>query len=176
MASCRHVVKAIQTAGHLLPIFPILGPFSCEATSFADPWPFGVDPRIHASDISGFGYGFGSGSCCFRHRPSRRQQKTNLKNISFSAYYFLKVHLHHFSKIKCQKGSVVDPEWFFSDPDPTFHRVSDPIPDPDPTPDPDPVWYPHKYTHIYIHTHTHKHTQTQTHIHIHTHIHTIVYM
>jgi hypothetical protein len=27
--------------------------------------------------------------------PSRRQQKTNLKK-SFSAYYFLKVHLHHF--------------------------------------------------------------------------------
>jgi hypothetical protein len=35
--------------------------------------------------------------------------------------------------------SVVDPECFFSDPDPTFRRVSDPIPDPDPTPDPDPV-------------------------------------
>jgi hypothetical protein len=41
-------------------------------------------------------------------------------------------------------SSVVDPEWFFSDPipdpDPTFQRVPDPIPDPDPTPDPDPVW------------------------------------
>jgi hypothetical protein len=31
------------------------------------------------------------------HWPSRRQQKTNLKKIS--AYYFLKVQLHHFSKI-----------------------------------------------------------------------------
>jgi hypothetical protein len=26
-------------------------------------------------------------------------------NIIFSAYYFLKVHLHHFSKIKSQKES-----------------------------------------------------------------------
>jgi hypothetical protein len=26
-------------------------------------------------------------------------------NTNFSAYYFLKVHLHHFSKIKSQKGS-----------------------------------------------------------------------
>jgi hypothetical protein len=26
-------------------------------------------------------------------------------NTSFSAYYFLKVHLHHFSKIKSQKES-----------------------------------------------------------------------
>jgi len=30
------------------------------------------------------------------------QQKTILKK-SFSVYYFLKVHLHHFSKIKSQK-------------------------------------------------------------------------
>ncbi len=39
----------------------------------------------------------GSGSCYFRHWPSRCQKK-QLKN-SFSAYYFLKVHVHHFSKI-----------------------------------------------------------------------------
>jgi hypothetical protein len=26
-------------------------------------------------------------------------------NTSFSVFYFLKVHLHHFSKIKCQKES-----------------------------------------------------------------------
>ena len=45
--------------------------------------------------------------------------------------------------------SVVDPERFFSDPypdpDPTFRRVSDPIPDPypdpDSTPDPDPYGF-----------------------------------
>ncbi len=44
----------------------------------------------------------GSGSCYFRNLPSRCQQKTNIK-IKFSAYYFLKVHLQHFSKIKSQK-------------------------------------------------------------------------
>ena len=41
-------------------------------------------------------------SCYIHHWPSRRQQKTNLKR-SFSAYYLLKVHLHHFSKIKRHK-------------------------------------------------------------------------
>jgi hypothetical protein len=48
--------------------------------------------------------GSGSGSCYFRHRPSRCQQKL-IFNTVFSAYYFLKVHLHHFSKIKSQKES-----------------------------------------------------------------------
>ncbi len=42
---------------------------------------------------NGSGSGFRSGSCYFRYWPSRRQQKTNLKK-SFSACYFLKVHLH----------------------------------------------------------------------------------
>jgi hypothetical protein len=46
--------------------------------------------------------GCGSGSCYFHHWASIRQQKTNLKR-SFSAYYFLKVHLHNFSKIKSKK-------------------------------------------------------------------------
>ncbi len=46
--------------------------------------------------------GFESGSCYFRHWPSRCQQKLILFKI-FSAYYFLKVHFHHFSKIKSQK-------------------------------------------------------------------------
>ncbi len=45
----------------------------------------------------------GSGSCYFRHWPSRCQQKI-VKTI-FSAYYFLKVYLHHFSKIESQKES-----------------------------------------------------------------------
>jgi hypothetical protein len=40
----------------------------------------------------------------FRHRPSGRQQKTCLKK-SFSAFYFLMVQLHHFSKIKVKKKS-----------------------------------------------------------------------
>jgi hypothetical protein len=48
------------------------------------------------------GSGCGSGSCFFRHGPSRRQLKTNL-NKSFTAYYFFKVLLHHFSKIKSPK-------------------------------------------------------------------------
>jgi hypothetical protein len=39
---------------------------------------------------------FGSGSCYFRHRPSRRQQKTNWKKSAF-------LHLHHFLKIKVKK-------------------------------------------------------------------------
>ncbi len=41
---------------------------------------------------------YGSGSCYFRHWHWRHQQKTYKK--SSSAYYFLKVHLHHFLKIK----------------------------------------------------------------------------
>jgi hypothetical protein len=45
----------------------------------------------------------GSGSFYFRHWPSRYQQKTNFFNTIFSAYDFLKLHLHHFSKIKIQK-------------------------------------------------------------------------
>ncbi len=66
--------------------------------------------------------------------------------------------------------SVVDPEWFISDPipdpDPAFQRVPDPIPDPDPdpTPDPDPVWI-HTHTHKYLHTYTHIYTQTHKHKH-----------
>ncbi len=46
----------------------------------------------------------GSGSFYFHHWHSRCQQKTNFLQI-VSAYYFLKVHLHHFSKIKSQKES-----------------------------------------------------------------------
>ncbi len=43
----------------------------------------------------------GSGSCYFRQWPSRWQLKSDF--YSFFAYYFLKLHLHHFSKIKCNK-------------------------------------------------------------------------
>jgi hypothetical protein len=46
--------------------------------------------------------GSGSGSFYFHHWPSRCQRKTYLKK-SFSACYFLKVRLHHFSKLKSQK-------------------------------------------------------------------------
>ncbi len=41
-------------------------------------------------------YGSGSGSCCFRQWPLRWQAKKTF-------FYFLKLHLHHFSKIKSQK-------------------------------------------------------------------------
>jgi hypothetical protein len=46
----------------------------------------------------------GSGSCYFRHWPSRCQKNLIFKTI-FSTCYFLKVHLHYFSKIKSQKES-----------------------------------------------------------------------
>jgi hypothetical protein len=58
--------------------------------------------RIRGSMPLTNGSGFGSGSCYFRHCPSRCQQKT----IFFSSdCYFLKVNLHHFSKIKSQQES-----------------------------------------------------------------------
>ncbi len=40
-----------------------------------------------------------SESCYFRSWPSRRQQK-RISFLSFSTFYFLKLHLHNFSKIK----------------------------------------------------------------------------
>jgi hypothetical protein len=57
---------------------------------------------------SGLGSGFR-----FRNWPSRCQQKTDFLK-SFSDYYFLKVHLHHFSKIKSHP-TYTDPDL---DPDP----------------------------------------------------------
>jgi len=67
--------------------------------SEAEPWHFGMDPdpRIDASD---YWIRIQIESCYCRHWPC--QQKTNLKKKN-SAYYFLKGHLHHFSKIKSQK-------------------------------------------------------------------------
>ncbi len=56
--------------------------------------------------------GSGSGSC-----------KKLIFNTIFSAYYFLKVHLHHFSKIKSQK--ILEAQ-----------KHVDPV-DPDPAPDPE---------------------------------------
>jgi len=61
--------------------------------------------RIH--DILGWIWIRGSmpltnGSGYFRHWPSICQQKNNFLTV-FSAYYFLKLHLHHFSKIKSQR-------------------------------------------------------------------------
>jgi hypothetical protein len=47
----------------------------------------------------------GSESCYFRHWPSRCQQKNKFFHTIYSAFYFLKLHLHHFSNIKSQKES-----------------------------------------------------------------------
>ncbi len=48
----------------------------------------------------------GSWSCYFRHWPLRCQQKNNFLTQFFRLLrYFLKLHLHHFSKIKSQKES-----------------------------------------------------------------------
>ncbi len=44
----------------------------------------------------------GSGSCYFRHWPLKDASKKLIFYTSFSAYYFLKLHLHHISKIKSQ--------------------------------------------------------------------------
>ncbi len=49
------------------------------------------------------GSGCGSWSCHFRQWSSRCHQKLNF--LSFFAHYFLKIHLHHFSKIKIIKKS-----------------------------------------------------------------------
>ncbi len=56
--------------------------------SVPDPWHFGVDPdpAIFVIDL-------------------QDASKKLIFNTIFSAYYFLKIHLHHFSKIKSQKES-----------------------------------------------------------------------
>jgi hypothetical protein len=69
-------------------------------SSVADPWKFGTDPdpRIHPlTNGSGFESICRSGSCFF---PAIFNK--NLFSKSFFAYYFLKVHLHHFSH-RCHK-------------------------------------------------------------------------
>jgi hypothetical protein len=60
----------------------------------ADPCPSLMDPDPDP----------GSGSCYFVIDPQDASKKL-IFNTIFSAYYFLKVHLHHFSKIKSQKES-----------------------------------------------------------------------
>ena len=56
--------------------------------------------------------GSGSGSCSFRHWLSRCLQKKVFS--TFFAYYFLKLHLHHFSKIKSNKEVTRQQELSFS--------------------------------------------------------------
>jgi hypothetical protein len=58
---------------------------------------------------NGSGSGFGSGSririLLFSSLTFKMPAKNKFLNTIFSAYYFLKLHLHHFSKIKSQKES-----------------------------------------------------------------------
>ncbi len=79
-----------------------------KSLSVADPWDFGVDPdpdpRIHAADQ-------GIRIRILDPDPSifvidlQDASKKLIFNTIFSAYDFLKQHLHHFSKIKIQKES-----------------------------------------------------------------------
>jgi hypothetical protein len=59
---------------------------------------------------SGFGSGFGSGSwiriLLFLSLTFKMPAKNKFFNTIFSAYAFLKLYLHHFSKIKIQKDSL----------------------------------------------------------------------
>ncbi len=57
--------------------------------------------------------GSGSGSCYFRQWPSRWQRKIKCFSCFF-VFYFLTLHLHHFSKIKSHK----DPYLVLTDPYP----------------------------------------------------------
>ncbi len=78
-------------------------PETCNCSSAADLWHL-VWIRIRGSMpmTNGSGAGCGSWSFYFNQWPSRCQQKTNLKK-SFSAFYFLKILIHYFSKVKSQK-------------------------------------------------------------------------
>ncbi len=58
---------------------------------------------------NGSGFGSGSGSwiqiLLFSSLTFKMPAKNKFFNTIFSAYYFLKLHLHHYSKIKSQKES-----------------------------------------------------------------------
>ncbi len=93
--------------------------------------------RIRGSmpQTNGSGFGSRSGSSYFRHWPANKKQ---IKK-KFFAYYFLKVHLHHFSKIKGQKEVVGIKVFFYfcmmmkgSGAESGSGSMSLPNPDPDP--------------------------------------------
>ncbi len=63
--------------------------------SVADPWHFGTDPRVHASDLW----------IRILLFLVIDLQDADKKLFFSSAYYFLKVYLHHISKIKVIKKS-----------------------------------------------------------------------
>ncbi len=60
--------------------------------------------RIHRSMPLTNGSGFGSGSCYFRHWPSRRQQKTNLKKRFFCLLLFEGTFTSFFKDEKCKRS------------------------------------------------------------------------
>ncbi len=73
------------------------------------PW-FHLKPCIHVISVADpwhFGGASGSGSwiLLFSSLTFKMQEKKLFLCTIFSAYYFLKVHLHHFSKIKSKKES-----------------------------------------------------------------------
>jgi hypothetical protein len=76
--------------------------------------------RIRGSvpQTNGFGSdsGSSSGSCCFCQ--NRQTFKMAIKNIffppSFFYYYFLKIYLHHFSKIKSHEEVTKQSQGFFT--------------------------------------------------------------
>ncbi len=92
---------------------------SCgQQSSVVDPWHFGKDPDPEFAPLTN-----GSGSCYFRYWPSKMGNKNYFVVfcfLVFSAYYFLKLHLHHFSKIKMHNEVffLTIFAWWKKDPDP----------------------------------------------------------
>ncbi len=109
-------------------------------SSVPDPWHFGVDPdpdpQIHASDKWIRIRNLDPDPAIFVIGLQDASKKLFFNTI-FSAYYFLKVHLHHFPKIKSQKESLTRRNQGFSnyfcmmieDPD-LYIWLVDPDPDP----------------------------------------------
>ncbi len=105
----RHGIPYPLCSQHILIDFLAFGTYQCcgSTTFWCGSGSGSEDPCLWL-----MGSGFGSGSCNFRHWPSRRQQKTKFLKKGFSAYYFLKIYLHHFSKIKSQKEVPKQYEFF----------------------------------------------------------------
>ncbi len=104
---CRRqlVVELFQEEG-LFPSNQATAVF--QASSVADPWHFDVD-RMRIRGSMPLTNGSGSGSWIrilqFSSLIFKMTAKNKFFNTIFSAYDFLKLDLHHFSKIKIQKDS-----------------------------------------------------------------------
>ncbi len=92
----------------LTPVFQVKL-LSTQKISVRDPWHFLVRIRIRGPVPQT--NGSGPGSCSFRQWPSRHQQKVIFS--CFFTYYFLKMHLHHSSKIKSHKEVTKQWKWRF---------------------------------------------------------------